>query len=365
MRPLVWVLAVLGLSACAAPARAIPPRIPAIDRAVEAAPAFSGIVGVRRGGGPVHLAAYGRAEAGGETSPRRVVRWASVTKMATAVLVLQQVDAGRIDLDAPVSAYLPDWTANPTVTVRQLLAHRSGLADPDASPDSDGDGIMDLYQGEGPGWRAVCGATPRAVPGGEFAYNNCDYLLLGEVLHTVTGQTWAELFQARIAEPLHLVSTAPAAPGARIEGWDGPRPEPRVDPAVFGAAGSLYGTVEDLLAIDQALMEGRLISADSRAAMWTGDPAVGYAALSVWAYPVTLPACGLTTTLVERFGAIGGVQVRNWMLPDRNVAVVAWANDGLVDFGQTWSGQGLSIDLLSAAVCGDGYGPEPGERPGA
>lgn len=360
MRLVTCVLAALaGLLLAPPPARAVPPRIPAIDQIIEAAPVFSGIVGVRRGGGLAHIASYGRPEAGGRTSPWRTVRWASVTKMVTAVLVMQQVEAGRLDLDAPVSAYLPDWSANPDATIRQLLAHRSGLADPDASPDSDGDGLMDLYQGEGPGWRAVCEGSPRAAPGGDFAYNNCDYLVLGEVLHAVTGQTWAELVQSRIVTPLGLVATAPAAPGARVEGWDGAELEPRVDPSVFGAAGGLYGTVEDLMMIDQALLDGRLMSEQTRATMWTGDPAAGYAALSVWSYPVTLPACGLTTPLVERFGAIGGVQVRNWKLPDKNVAVVAWANDGAVDFGQTWSGQGLAIDLLSAAVCGDGWGSEP------
>ena len=46
------------------------------------------------------------------------------------------------------------------------------------------------------------------------------------------------------------------------------------------------------------------------------------------------------------------MQVRNFLLPDRQVAVVVYANDRRVNFGEIWRGEGLSIDLLRAAACG-------------
>ena len=338
----------------AAPAHAVPPVIPAILARIEAAPGFSGIVGARRGGNVAHHSGHGR----GGVGPWRPVRWASVTKAVTAVLVLQEVDAGRLSLDAPVSRYLPDWPVNGDATLRQLLMHTSGLADLGASPDGDGDGMPDVHQGRGD-WRALCAASPRAAAGAGFAYNNCDYLLLGAVLEAATGQGWAELVHARITKPLGLVSLEPAAPGARSEAFDGEDAEPLVDVSTYGPAGDLYGGVEAMLAFDQALMDGDLISDAARAEMWKAGPETGYGGLSVWVYDVQLPGCGTRTRVVERQGAIGGAQVRNFLMPDLNAALVIWTDDGAFDLGETWSGRGFSVDLLAAVACGEGRGSSP------
>ncbi|HEV2081385.1 MAG TPA: serine hydrolase domain-containing protein [Brevundimonas sp.] len=335
----------------AAPAHAVPPVIPAVIARIEAAPGFSGIVGARRGGSAAHYSWHGR----GGTRPWRPVRWASVTKSVTAVLVLQEVDAGRLSLDAPLSRYLPDWPVNGDATLRQLLMHTSGLADLSASPDADGDGMPDVYQGIGD-WRTTCALSPRAAAGAGFAYNNCDYLLLGAVLEAVTGQGWPDLVRTRIREPLGLVSLEPASPGVRSEAFDGAAPEPAVDVSTYGPAGDLYGGVEAMLGFDQALMDGRLISDAARAEMWKAGPETGYGGLSVWVYDLALPGCGIRTRVVERQGAIGGVQVRNYLMPDLNAALVIWTDDGAFDPGETWTGQGFGVDLLAAVACADGQG---------
>lgn len=97
----------LGLTAlCRATGPASAQSPPTALDAVSAKAGFSGILGLRKDGVQVHLASYSRPDVGGATMPDRVVRWASVTKMGTAVLVMQQVEAGRRALDAPVSRYL-------------------------------------------------------------------------------------------------------------------------------------------------------------------------------------------------------------------------------------------------------------------
>lgn len=347
-----YLAGLLFLMMLALPGRAaaIPPTAPAVLERLAAVPdGFSGIVGAWRDGRPVHLSAHGE---GG--SPFRAVRWASVTKSVTAVLVLQEVDAGRLSLDAPVSTYLPDWPVNGDATLRQLLMHTSGLADLSATPDADGDGMADVYQGQGPGWRALCEGPARASAGSGFTYNNCDYRVLGLVLEAVTGEDFETLVRTRISEPLGLRSVRLAANEPVSEAFDGTRPEPLIDVSVYGPAGALYGSVEALLAFDQALMDGRLISDAARAEMWKASPETGYGGLSVWVFPVTLTVCGVQTRVVERQGAIGGVQVRNLILPDLDVAVVLWTDQATLDLGQTWSGEGLTIDLLGAVVCGQG-----------
>ncbi|HEV7353180.1 MAG TPA: serine hydrolase domain-containing protein [Brevundimonas sp.] len=338
-----WIAALA--MAVAAPAMADPVR------EVAEVAGFSGLIGVQADGQLQTVRAFRPAEQPGP-GPADVVRWASVTKMVTAILVLQEVDAGRLALDAPLSRYLPDWPVNGETSLAQLLRHRSGLANPDDLPDGDGDGMPDVYQDGAVDWRTVCAAAPKAAADAAFSYNNCDYLVLAGLLEAITGQAYGELVRTRISEPLGLASLRLPA-GPRQEGRDGEAPEPRVDPAAYGPAGGLYGTVADMLKLDQALMDGRLVSPASRAAMFAADPASNFSGLSVWVYPVALPRCaGETVTLVERRGAISGVQVRNLMLVERNTALVAWTDQARTDFGEPWSGAGLTVDLLSALVCG-------------
>ncbi|WP_428151286.1 serine hydrolase domain-containing protein [Brevundimonas sp.] len=344
IRELVMVLALASGGAGAAEAQTAEDGLAAMQARLDQAPGYSGVFGVTRAGETAVGATSGHAV-------EDVWRWASVTKMVTAVLVLQQVDEGRLSLDAPLATYWPAFPVNADrITVRQLLTHTSGLANPDALPDGNGDGMPDFYQQAGD-WRAVCSDPAVAEPGAGFAYNNCDYLILGEVLKQVTGQDYDALVRTRLAEPLGLgVVAVPSGPRseARAEG----RAEPMIDPASWGPAGGLYGSAADLLKIDQALIEGALMSGASRAEMWKGDPAAGFAALGVWSYSPDLGGCLGQTRLVERYGEIGGVQVRNFLLPDKGVALTVYSSDGETAFGEVWQGQGLSVDLIRAAACG-------------
>ncbi|MBJ7485334.1 serine hydrolase [Brevundimonas sp.] len=330
------------------------PRLAGVDAVIGGASGFAGVVGVEREGKVVHLAAYGVAERETGTPHRidEIWRWSSVSKMITAILILQQVDDGRIALDSPLRAYLPDFAVNADrITIRQLLKHTSGLANANAGPDvAPADGTPDAYQ-QATDWRPACQAPPSAEPGAGFAYNNCDYFVLAEVLEAVTGQTYDQLIQMRIVQPLGLGSVGVPQGPARREAYVDGQPEPIQYPASWGAAAGVYGSTRDLLAIQTALMEGRLISAASRAEMWAGDPQAGFAALSVWSYEPDLKACLGKTRLVERYGEVGGVQVRTFMLPDQDVAIAVYSNDGSTTFGEVWRGEGLSVDILRAAAC--------------
>lgn len=330
--------------ASAAQAQTAQEGLAAMRTRLEAAEGYSGVFGVTRAG----ETALG-ASAGHRTD--ETWRWASVTKMVTSILVLQQVDAGVLALDAPLATYWPDFPVNANrVTIRQLLSHTSGLANPDGEPDANGDGMPEFYQQAGD-WLTVCGGPALAEPGSGFAYNNCDYLILGEVLRRTTGRDFNALVRTRLVEPLGLGAVAVPA-GARSEATADGAPEPSVDPASWGPSGGLYGSTVDLLKIDRALIEGALLSPEARAEMWKGDPASGYAALGVWSYSPDLGACLGSTRLIERYGEIGGVQVRNFLLPDQGLALVVYSNDGETDFGEVWRGEGLSIDLIRAAACG-------------
>jgi len=335
---------VVVLGASGAQAQTAADGLAAMQARLSTAQGYSGVFGVSREDDTAIATA-------GDHKTDEVWRWASVSKMITAILVLQQVDEGRLALDGTVAGYLPGFPVNgDRITIRQLLTHTSGLANPDTTPDANADGMPDFYQAAGD-WRPVCEGTPLAEPGAGFAYNNCDYLVLGDVLEAVTGQTYADLIRTRLIEPLGLTPIGVPS-GARVEATVDGVAEPAIDPASWGPGGGIYGTAEDLLKIDRALMDGRLMTEASRAEMWKGDPAAGFAALSVWSYSPNLGACLGQTRLVERYGEIGGVQVRNFLLPDVGVALTVYSSDGQTAFGEVWQGQGLSIDLIRAAACG-------------
>jgi CubicO group peptidase (beta-lactamase class C family) len=352
------------LAAGMAPA-AHPARSPAaLDQVVDSAAArgFSGVVLVGTADAVVYERAVGMADREARRPHRTdaVWRWASVTKQVTAALVLQQVDSGRIALDEPVSRYLPRF-AGPTagtVTVRHLLQHTSGLPNPDDTPREDG-GFPAFYlaSGEAVGNAAAasgyCAGAPRRAPGAGFEYNNCDYLVLGAILERVTGRSYAALVGA-LGLPTANTAGGGAAPDAGVVGYtrDGRR-EPAFNLATYGAAGALSGTARDLLAFDRALLGNRLVSAGSTGEMWRGEPRLGYAALGAWSFPATLRGCAGPVRLVERRGAIGGVQVRNVIAPEKGRVLIVFTNDEGVDFGEVWQGKGLSHDLLSAALCAD------------
>jgi CubicO group peptidase (beta-lactamase class C family) len=114
---------------------------------------------------------------------QRPFRFASITKQMTAILILQEVDAGRLQLDQPLGKYWPDYP-NPQarqITLRQLLTHYSGLYNENAEPtfhmrNANGDNMAGLRG------RHLRIKPMKSAPGSTFDYNNCDYLVLGALL---------------------------------------------------------------------------------------------------------------------------------------------------------------------------------------
>jgi dipeptidyl aminopeptidase/acylaminoacyl peptidase/CubicO group peptidase (beta-lactamase class C family) len=130
----------------------------------------------------------------------------SITKPYTATMVMQLVDEGKIDLDAPVAEVLPELRlADPdvtkTVTMRHLLTHTSGIQG-DHFPDTGrGDDCMARFV-------ASCEELGQSHPlGATMSYSNTGYGIAGRVIERVTDQTWDEALQERICKPLGLERT--------------------------------------------------------------------------------------------------------------------------------------------------------------
>jgi D-alanyl-D-alanine carboxypeptidase len=299
-------------------------------------------------------------------------RWASVSKQVTATMVAQLVAEGKLDIDKPISTYLTPSMFNgrdaKKITTRHLLQHTSGLPNPDdAAAKGEVSGFYKRrVSPEGlhtmPA-RGFCAGDPKRAPGEKFEYNNCDYMLLASIIEIVDQRPFTNALIERITKPLDILRVGlesdENAIAARFESadavqryLDADKGEPKFNLASYGAAGAMVGSPQELIKFDQALMGDKLMNKEMKAKFWEGNEKLGYVALGVWAFPAKLNGCAEPVKLVERRGAIGGVQVRNIIAPEKSRAVVAFTNRGDFDFGEVWQGKGFSHELLSAAICG-------------
>lgn len=330
------------------------PDMSRLDRAVQAAAAagFKGQVLA----GDRDAVLYARTV--GMAAPDLWI-WGSVSKQIAATLVMMEVERGTLSLDDTVAGRLPAFPNPDTgaATLRQLLQHTSGLPDPDADGAT---GAAGFFHRAGPAAGGPADALgfcagPRARPTGTFAYNNCDTIVLGAVLEAATGLSFGELFARRIADPLGLAGARLARPGETFpvgasEGGSTGAERP-VYVAAYGPAGALVGPARDLMAIDQALLTGALVSPESAQTLWRGEPSLGYVALGAWGFTAPLAGCPEPVRLVERRGAVDGVQTRNLLAPDLGRVLILLTPDAELDFGEIWQGEGLTHDLAAAAFC--------------
>ncbi|GIJ43548.1 serine hydrolase [Virgisporangium aliadipatigenens] len=189
---------------------------------------------------------------------------ASVSKLFTTIALLQQVEAGRVALDAPVARYLPEF-GKPTVTVRHLLTHTSGL--PAFLP------FYSLYPT--PAQRlAAALATPvvdGTAPGKQYVYSDIGLIALGVLVERVSGKGLARAVRDGITGPLSMKDTRYNPPAALRDRIAATEYQPYVGRgmvhgevhdenawALGGVSGhaGLFSTVDDLSILCQTLLNG-------------------------------------------------------------------------------------------------------------
>ena len=159
----------------------------------------------------VHLRGFGRARPHGEApTPQTPFFIGSLTKSFTALAVMQLVEAGKIDLDAPVQRYLPwfrvaDPPASAQMTVRHLLNQTSGLpASSGEFPLADFDDSPGATERQA---RALATLVLARPVGSAFEYSNSNYNLLGLIIEAASGVSYEDYIQKRILAPLDMSRT--------------------------------------------------------------------------------------------------------------------------------------------------------------
>ena len=136
---------------------------------------------------------------------------ASLTKvLATTPAMLLLVERGQVKLDAPVAAYIPEFTGGgrEKITVRELMTHTSGLP-PDIETKTD-------WQGEFTAIQKACAIKLMAAPGTVERYSDINFFLCGEIVQRVSGMPLEKFVAKEIYEPLHMVDTGYLPPAEKL-----------------------------------------------------------------------------------------------------------------------------------------------------
>jgi CubicO group peptidase (beta-lactamase class C family) len=199
---------------------------------------------------------YAQRETGMPVTSQSLFHMASISKLFTAISVMKLVEQGRIDLDAPVTHYVPDFSIQnrfsdtSPVTVRMLLTHHSGLP-------------SDIFNGSKyvgsppPDYQSLYKEALKQLaqeylcfrPGEYFSYSNLGYDLLGQILEKVSGMSYGEYVRQSIFIPLGMnqstMNPADADPNLLARGYSYGKPQERVFSRDLPAAG-LISSMDDM-----------------------------------------------------------------------------------------------------------------------
>ncbi|MEU6056872.1 serine hydrolase domain-containing protein [Streptomyces sp. NPDC047097] len=258
-------------------AAATGPDVAALERAIAQVPdddVTAALIRVGGDGSWTGTAGLRSRHTGAAATQDLRFRAGSTTKVVTASIVLQLVAEGRVELDAPVTRYLPgllpaSFTEPPTV--RHLLTWTSGLKAGAALGDTPEEMYAQRFRTLTP-QRVVATAVakgPAFTPGERQVYQNIDYTVLGLLIERVTGDRYAHQAEVRVLRPLGMRDTGfPAGPDPVIHG-----PHLRAYAEVGGrtvdvtewnmsdrwAAGDMISTTADLEKLVRGLFGGRVV----------------------------------------------------------------------------------------------------------
>lgn len=295
---------------------------------------------------------------------KTIFRIGSVTKLFTAVAVLQLRDRGKFRLDDPVAQHLPwfsvehNFEGEPEISIRHLLTHTSGLPREAAFPYWTTHVFPDREQ-----FRQVV-PSQRAIfpPAERYKYSNLGITLLGEIVAEVSGESYADYIHRHIAKPLGMLrtSTKPTAEHHRrmTTGYLRRQADGRRDVAEYydtGAvapAANIVSTIEDLArfaalqfrqgpqAGGKQILRGATLREMQRPhwvkANWRGGRGLGFSI-----------ARRDGKTIVSHGGWVAGHRTQFMLIPSEKIAVIAMTN---ADDGSPSLFANQAYDLVGDAI---------------
>lgn len=237
---------------------------------------FMGTVSVTQNGKTIYSNSIGFADVDSELKPNENSRYriGSISKTFTAVMILQAMEQGKLNLDETLDNYFPIIKKADKITLRQMLYHRSGIhnftADEsyltwNTKPKTQAQMLEIIKEG-----------GSDFDPDSKMAYSNSTYVLLSYILEKVYNKPYADILKDNIVEPLHLTNTTI---GNKIDikkgdcnsykYFDKWRIESETEPSITMGAGGISSTTNDINKFVEALFDEKLISEKSLVQMKT------------------------------------------------------------------------------------------------
>jgi CubicO group peptidase (beta-lactamase class C family) len=327
-------------------------------------------LGVVRGNEVIYLKGYGIAGPGGPAvTPQTPFIIGSLSKSFTALAVMQLVESGQINLDAPVTKYLPwfrtaDPAASAQITVRQLLHQTSGLPVYEGRrgfvDDDQADGALETCV------RRLAAVTLSHPAGQAFEYANENYTTLGLIVQAVSGRSYEDVIRAEIFAPLQMRHSAaslsdPAAQDVasghrhwlwRAIAFDAPYPRGQTP------AGFLISSAEDMSHYLIAHLNGgayagqQVLSPGGMAALHAPGAPIGPTTSYAMGWVVRSEAGALR---IEHNGDVSNFHANMLLLPDQQIGLVILTNVGGFTNAAALN---LPIEGVAAILLGQGVSPE-------
>ena len=254
---------------------------------------------------------------------------ASLTKSFTAMLIMQLVNEGKLDLEKPISTYLPNYpreNAN-KINIHQLLTHTSGI--PNVKNDTKVNRPEDMVN-------QFANEPLDFEPGTNFEYSNSGYTLLGFIIETVTEKTYEKVLKEKIFNPLKMENSGYYKHRPIIKkmssGYTTWYPDyfdvDKSDESSAYSAGGLYSTVDDMLLWNNALSNESLLPQKYMDMIFTkhspdGDGHYGYG----WELrKMTIGNTSETIETVGHSGRMSGYRTSIVRIPETNSSVILFNN---------------------------------------
>jgi CubicO group peptidase (beta-lactamase class C family) len=299
-------------------------------------------IGVIRDGKLIYSKGFGVAKLGGGApiTSKSLFHMASVTKTFVATAVMQLAEQGKIDLDSPVTRYLPYFRLADEryrlIKVRQMLSHTSGIPDNTNynwdKPEYDA-GALERYV------RSLTDLKLVFAPGEKFGYSNTAYEILGDLIAKVSGESFEDYVQHNILTPLGMKDSTLLVREASPQLLTSPHVmenEKLVVSKVFpynrahAPSSTLYSSIEDMSRwaianLNHGELDGhRILKRETAESMWRPVvDALGVKEGISW-FSTTLQG----HRLILHSGGDVGFESLLVLAPDDSVAVVAMTNYG-------------------------------------
>lgn len=237
-----------------------------------------GTVLVARNGEVIYKKAFGMAnlELDIPMQADNIFRIGSITKQFTAVAILQLMEQGKLNLQDEITRFIPDYPAQGNkITIEHLLTHTSGIQSYTGMKDYMERMRIDLKPAEMIDY--FKNQPMKFTPGTKWEYNNSGYFLLGYIIETITGKTYAEYLEENFFKPLGMTNSFYGSDTRIIKnrvdgysmgenGFENAKPLSMTQPY---SAGSIQSTVGDLFKWHQAVHSYQLIKKENLAKAFT------------------------------------------------------------------------------------------------